>query len=95
MLACLACALPAPGHYGGGGGYGGDHGHGHATSYQNYVLHSYHPVKVQARVERIYRHIIPKYYVSDVFLSLLAYSASSLRNTARFRWIFTLYYFII
>ncbi|KAG8297440.1 hypothetical protein J6590_036229 [Homalodisca vitripennis] len=50
-LCCLVTALPAPGHgygggYGGGGGGGGGHGHGHATSYQHYVLHSYHPVKV-------------------------------------------------
>lgn len=50
MAACLATALPAPGHYGGGGGGyggGGHGGHGHATSFQNYVLHSYHPVKVK------------------------------------------------
>lgn len=47
-LYCVASSFGDHGHggYGGGGGGGGGGGHGKATSFQNYVLHSYHPVKV-------------------------------------------------
>lgn len=45
VVVCLVAGMPAPDYAHGGYGHGG-HGHGHATSYQNYVLHSYHPVKV-------------------------------------------------
>lgn len=31
------------------GNYGGGGGHGHATSYQSYVLHAFHPSKFHVK----------------------------------------------